>query len=299
MRRLHAWTLAILTAVLMIVGIAPQVANAATMPARPNTDYYDGIGLLDDTTRELVEEKNDYYQTTKQKPQVVLAAIKSTGGDDIDSYAPDLFSKWGVGQKGKDNGILILFARNDGDNNVRIEVGYGAEAYMTDAISGRILQDNLDDLKSSDDTKVNEGLRNVFSAVATMVDKHYKYKADSNTLSDDKYNEYRSGNNESGESNNLVIKIVQIIIVLVIVLAIIGFFSGGGGRRGGGGGNGWLWFLLGSFLGSSGRGRYYGNGFGRDDDDHFGGGGFGGGGFGGGSGGGFGGGSSGGGGASV
>lgn len=300
MRKLHAWAFALVAAVLLLIGIAPVNAHAATMPAKPDADYYDGISLLDDTTRQLVEDKNQFYQSTKQKPQVVLAAIKSTGGDSIDSYAPDLFSKWGVGQKGKDNGILILFARNDGDNNVRIEVGYGAESYMTDAISGRILQDNLDDLKSNDDAEVNTGLRNVFNAVATMVDKHYKYKSDSNTLTSAKYNEYRGRTQTRTGSSTLakLIKgIVSIIILLVILVVVLGG-SGGNGRggHGGGSGNGWLWFLLGNMLGSGFGGR---SSF-RDDDDHFGG--FGGGGFGDGGGfggGGFGGGSSGGGGASV
>lgn len=250
MRKLHAFGLAVIAAFLLIIGFAPATVQAASLPARPDTDYYDAINLLDDTTRQLVEDKNQYYQSTKQKPQVVLAAIKSTGGDDIDSYAPDLFSKWGIGQKGKDNGILILFARNDGNNNVRIEVGYGAESYMTDAISGRILQDNLSDLKSSDDAKVNAGLRNVFNSVTTMVDKHYKFKADSNTISNAKYNEYRGRSQSSNGGSSLIGRIMKVVIVLIVVLVILGVFSGGGrGGRGGhgGGGNGWLWFILVAF----------------------------------------------------
>lgn len=301
MRKLHALGLALVAALMLAIGLAPHVTHAVTLPSRPDTDYYDAINLLDDTTRQLVEDKNEYYQSTKQKPQVVLAAIKSTGGRDIDSYAPDLFSKWGIGQKGKDNGILILFARNDGSNNARIEVGYGAEDYMTDAIAGRILNDNLDDLKSSDDAKVNTALRNIFSAVATMVDKHYKFKSDSNTISTAKYNEYRGRGQSHG--SGLIGSIIKIVIALMVVLAIIGGIGGGRGGRGGSSGNGWFWFILGNLLSSSVRGGYRsGDWRDDDDDDHFGGfGGFGGGGdsgFGGG-GGGFGGGSSGGGGASV
>lgn len=297
MRHLRAYLIAAAAAILLVLGFSTGSASAASMPAQPNADYYDGINLLDSATKQLVESKNRYYQSTSQKPQVVLAAIKSTGGDDIDSYAPDLFSKWGIGQKGKDNGILILYALNGGKRNVRIEVGYGAEDYMTDAISGRILNDNLKGLKSSDDAKTNAALQKVFEAVTTMVDKHYKFKNTTSNISDDDYNRYR-GRNTSGMS--LLIKIVTIGVVLVIILAVL-FGRGGGSGHGGGGGGFWTWLMLGNLF-SGGRGGFYsgGSGFDDDDDDHFGGfGGFGdGGGFGGG-GGGFGGGSSGGGGASV
>ena len=276
MRAKYKWLLGLIAAALIVIGIAPKSVNAASMPSRPDTNYYDGINLLDSETKQLVQDKNATYQTKKAKPQIVLAAIKSTGGDDIDSYAPDLFSKWGIGQKGKDNGILILFAENGGKRNVRIEVGYGAEGYLTDATAGRILNDNLSGLKSGSKDKTNVSLRNVFNSVATMVDKHYGYKEDTHTISQNQYDEYR-GRDAHNSTDNLIGKLGGIIVVIIVVILII--FSGGGGpgNRGGrrrrGDGSGLGWFLLGSLLNSGGRGGWGGGS----------GGGFGGGGFGGGS----------------
>lgn len=48
--------------------------------------------------------------------------IKSSGGEDLGEYAPDLFSKWGVGQKNSDNGVLLVYADNHGAQNLFIEV---------------------------------------------------------------------------------------------------------------------------------------------------------------------------------
>lgn len=306
MRHLRAYLIAAVAAILLVLGFNSGAVHAASMPAQPDSDFYDGINLLDDSTKSLVESKNRYYQSTSQKPQVVLAAIKSTGGDDIDSYAPDLFSKWGIGQKGKDNGILILYALNGGKRNVRIEVGYGAEGYLTDAISGRILNDNLSGLKSSDKAKTNAALRKVFKAVSTMVDKHYKFKDAPSQVSAGDYNQYRGRSTRGSSGMSLLFKIIGIGVFVVIVVAVLLGNHGGSGRGGNGGGGGfWTWLLLGNLLGGGGRSRYYGDdptGWGDDDDDDdpFGGfGGFGGGGSFGGGGGGFGGGSSGGGGASV
>lgn len=293
MRARARWGWAWLIALLVILGLTPHVAAAASLPARPNADYYDGIQLLDGETKALVESKNEFYQSTKQKPQVVVAAVKSTGDQEIDEYAPDLFSKWGIGQRGQDNGILILYALNGGKRNMRIEVGYGAEDYMTDAIAGRILNDNLKNIKSSDPAKVNVALRHVFNAVTTLVDKHYEYKADKNAISDEKAAEYQGKADSTG---GLIAKVLAMIGFTIFILVIL---LGGGGRggRGGRGGDGWLWILLASLMSDSrnnrgGRGGGYG-GFGSGGYGGFGGGG----GYGGG--GGFGGGSSGGGGASV
>lgn len=278
--------------VLLTLGTTTAV-RAATLPAQPDANYYDGISLLDQETTALVTKQNDYYQTTKAKPQVVLAAIKSTGGDDIDSYAPDLFQKWGIGQKGKDNGILILFAKNGGKNNVRIEVGYGMEAYMTDAKSANLLNAHLSDLKSSKAANVNRGLRAVFKGVAEVVSRHYGYKVVSADGTQSRVARTTNSGN-GGSAAGLIVKAVGVIVILVIIIAVLfGGGSGGSGRGGRRRGSVWPWLLLGMSLDGTRRSR---------PDDRWGGpGGFGGGGFGGGGfgGGGFGGGSSGGGGASV
>lgn len=252
--------------------IQAKVTEAADLPKTLHQPYVDQLSILEPATKQLIVNKNRSYQTKKEYPQVVVALIKSTEGDDIDSYAPNLFEQWKIGNKDYDNGILILYALNDGDRNVRIEVGYGLEDVITDSTAGNILENARANLKSSNPTKINQGITYTFNAVTSLIDKHYKYPTDQNTLSDEEIDELNDEDGGGGFS-----AIIGTFLILFFIFAII---------RGRPANAGWLWWLAAIFDKD-------------DDDDHFGG--FGGGGFGGGSGGGFsgGGGSSGGGGASI
>ena len=73
--------------------------------------------------------------------QLVVVTIEELGFDTIESYANGLFVQNGIGQEGKDNGLLILFSELD--REVRIEVGYGLEPYITDAVASRIIRNTM------------------------------------------------------------------------------------------------------------------------------------------------------------
>jgi uncharacterized protein len=73
--------------------------------------------------------------------QLVVATVPSLGGYPIEDYGYQLGRKWGIGQKGANNGIILLVAPND--KKVRIEVGYGLEPIMTDALSGTIISEQI------------------------------------------------------------------------------------------------------------------------------------------------------------
>ncbi|EOH93339.1 hypothetical protein UAW_02587 [Enterococcus haemoperoxidus ATCC BAA-382] len=224
-------------------------AFAENLPASPDHFYLDQPGILDETTKNLVDQKGKLYKEKTEAPQVVLAVIDSTDGDSIDSYAPDLFKKWQIGNQKEDNGVLILYAVNDGERNVRIEVGYGLEDVITDSVAGNILQHAKDDLKSSNDTSINKGLQYTFNAVTTLIDKHYDYPVDKNALSDDEIDQFASEDSSDGEG------FFSVFFVLLIILPLILF--GGRGGRGGRGGGPWYWG--GGFGGGSSSG---GGGFG-------------------------------------
>ncbi|WGJ16610.1 TPM domain-containing protein [Methylocapsa sp. D3K7] len=74
---------------------------------------------------------------SKSGIQLVVATIKSLDGDEIEPYANALFRTWGLGEKQKNNGVLLLVAPNE--RKVRIEVGYGLEGTLTDALSKIII----------------------------------------------------------------------------------------------------------------------------------------------------------------
>jgi uncharacterized protein len=69
--------------------------------------------------------------------QLVVATVKSLEGDDIEPYANGLFRAWKLGEKQKNNGVLLLIAPNE--HKARIEVGYGLEGTLTDALSKIII----------------------------------------------------------------------------------------------------------------------------------------------------------------
>ena len=73
----------------------------------------------------------------KSGTQLAVATVSSLQGSDIETYANELFRYWKLGQANKNNGVLLLVAPNE--HKVRIEVGYGLEGTLTDALSSTII----------------------------------------------------------------------------------------------------------------------------------------------------------------
>src|SRR5262245_54176227 len=77
----------------------------------------------------------------KTTDQLVVATVRSLRGTSVEDYANRLFREWKLGQKDKNNGVLLLIAPNE--HKVRIEVGYGLEGTLTDAISRFIIETSI------------------------------------------------------------------------------------------------------------------------------------------------------------
>jgi uncharacterized protein len=75
------------------------------------------------------------------KIQLVVATVPSLGDTPIDDYGYQLGRAWGIGQKGKNTGVILIVAPND--RKVRVEVGYGLEPVLTDALSSVIIQTQI------------------------------------------------------------------------------------------------------------------------------------------------------------
>ncbi len=73
--------------------------------------------------------------------EIAIVIVRDLGGRDINDYAVRLFEKWGIGQRGEDNGLLFITAI--AEREVWIEVGYGLEPYITDGRAGRILDEEV------------------------------------------------------------------------------------------------------------------------------------------------------------
>jgi uncharacterized protein len=195
--------------------------------------------------------------------QMALVTIPSLDGNPIEEVSNDLFRQWGVGKKGKDEGIMLLLAVQD--HKDRIEVGYGLEPILPDGFDGSILRGIQPLLRQgADGQALISGAVQIGSSIA-------RAKGISPNT--------RPRGQDRTYSTRQNVHIPWPVIVLGIVVLIFVLRGGGGGFL--------LGMLLGNILGSGGR-----------DRDGWGGGGFGSGGGGGGGFGGFGGGDSGGGGAS-
>jgi uncharacterized protein len=111
--------------------------SAAEFPEKPDRYVTDSARLLSNQTEEKLERiLHDYeIQTTNQ---VVVVTFPSLEGESLEDFSIRLAEKWQVGQKGKDNGVILLIFKKE--RQMRIEVGYGLEGALPDALAGQIIQ---------------------------------------------------------------------------------------------------------------------------------------------------------------
>src|SRR5262249_34958538 len=100
----------------------------------------DEAGLLSPEDKAEIEKDLAALEDTSTD-QLAVVTVKSLQGYPIEDYGVALGRKWGIGQKGKDNGILLIVAPND--RKVRIEVGRRLEPFMTDTMSSLIIQNAI------------------------------------------------------------------------------------------------------------------------------------------------------------
>jgi uncharacterized protein len=112
---------------------------AEVSPPVPSLTGYvnDAAGLLSSRQRSTLESMLRSFEE-KTTNQVVLLTIASLEGDSLEEFSLRVAEQWKIGQKGKDNGALFLVVVQD--RKARIEVGYGLEGVLTDAVSSRILR---------------------------------------------------------------------------------------------------------------------------------------------------------------
>jgi uncharacterized protein len=100
----------------------------------------DQAGLLDAAARASITQQLAELET-KTTDQLVLVTLKSLQGTSIEDYGYQLGRHWQIGQKDKNNGVLLIVAPSE--RKVRIEVGYGLEGTLTDAISKFIIENSI------------------------------------------------------------------------------------------------------------------------------------------------------------
>ena len=160
---------ALLLTIAAIFACDNPAADAASelLPKPAQREYVvDTAGIVSAEDRAQIEKIGEELRE-KTKAEIVVVTVATLGDADIESYANKLFRSWGIGDKQKENGVLLLIAKDD--RKFRIEVGYGLEGEITDGRSGEI----LDKMKPYfRDEKYSEGVLNAYQKLAT-----YAYRA--------------------------------------------------------------------------------------------------------------------------
>lgn len=106
------------------------------VPASPQGYVSDYAQLISPSERQALEARLKNFEETNST-QIFVAIFPSLEGENLEDFSIRLAEKWKVGQKAKDNGVILLIFKND--RKLRIEVGYGLEAVITDALTQSII----------------------------------------------------------------------------------------------------------------------------------------------------------------
>ncbi len=162
--RVAALTLARVTALALALATVATAQTANSTPPSPTRFVTDGAGFLSAPARDELEQRLARYERDTGH-QVLLWIGQTTGGEPIEPWAVRAFAAWRVGRKGLDDGVVIFILA--GDRKVRIEVGYGVEDRLPDAVAARIVGDRMiPRLRAGDpDGAARAGVGGVLAAV--------------------------------------------------------------------------------------------------------------------------------------
>jgi uncharacterized protein len=230
---------------------------------KPQGYVSDFAGVVDGRSRAVI----DSYAASVQRAtgaQMALVAIPSLQGEPIEDVANDIFHAWGVGQKGQDNGVMLLLSI--GDHKTRLEVGGGLGDVIQDTMAGDILDEMRPALRQ----------RQYGPALLVAAERIGSTIAQAKGVSVALPPSARRVRPTTRDQIPWPLILFGIFFLLILLR---GRHHGGGGGYGGGGGGFWTGLLLGQLLNSGRRYSGGGGGFGGYDSGDSGGGfgGFGGG----------------------
>jgi uncharacterized protein len=229
-----------LLAALVLLFTAPALAAGPTFPALTGRVVDNANILSPQVEAELTTKLENLEKTTGR--QLVVATVPDLQGYEIEDYGYQLGRTWGIGQKGTNTGALLIVAPTE--RKVRLEVGYGLEPILTDALSSVIIQTAiLPRFKAGDlEGGVTAGTDAVIQQLA-LPDEEAKAKA-----------AQAFKVSEEAERSSGASPILALIILFVVIVVLSQIFGRRGrGGRGGGLGSALPWIILNGML-SGGRG---------------------------------------------
>jgi len=225
--------------------VSSPTTRAATVPS-PTSDFFinDYAGALSSSVRAEVFAKGVAMEKATSA-QVVVVIIDSLQGRDRDEYSLELLRTWGIGQKDKNNGVLLLVAISD--RKVRIEVGYGLEGALPDGVCGRILDEFF--VPAMSDGDIDTAVIQTYDSILIVLANEYGIDPQ-DILEGTDYTFSVSGLDEELSAAEMILAILMLIGVPILVGAL-------GRRRGKSGGS---WSSSSGGWSSSGGGGYSGGG---------------------------------------
>ncbi|AZC16833.1 YgcG family protein [Pseudomonas sp. CMR5c] len=205
----------------------------------------DDAQMLEPATRaQLTQELAAHEQATSE--QLVVVTLANLQGATIEDYGYQLGRHWGIGQKDKNNGALLIVARDE--RKLRIEVGYGLEDRLTDAQASVIINQVI--TPAFKNGQFSKGISDGVSAMLLVL---------GGTPLDEPATAYDTGQSSAQDDfvqrhPLLFIFLVLLFILVIMVAQALGLISTTSGRGGGGG------FGGGGFGGGSGGGGFSGGG---------------------------------------
>jgi uncharacterized protein len=250
--------------IILFVGLVLSTlcVSAQELPPKSTTLVTDYTNTLTAEQKQHLEDKLVAFNDSSST-QIAVVMIHSIGNYDVNEYAQKLGRAWGIGQKDKNNGIIVLVALDD--HKLSIQTGYGVEGALPDIITQQIRVNDMN-------PRFKQG--DYFGGLDAGTDDIIKYTK----------GEYKADKKASnkGDGGGTPVGFIVIIVIVILIAVFRNRGGGGGGEVIGSRGSAspFWWFLAGSALG---RGSSGGDGWGGFSGGSGGGGGGGFGGFGGGS----------------
>lgn len=208
---------------------------------------YDQDNIIDDDV-EAKLNKMIVELEEKTEAEFAVISIQSLKNRTIEEYANNIFNTLGIGKKGEDNGVLLIFSRSD--ERVRLEIGRGLEGCLNDSKCGRILDTYFVPYRENDEyTKATElTVEAVLNVIAEEYDVNIQGLEKNLTVEEE---------SDSLSGSEIIITIIILFILLCIIVVFLDGSSGGGYYRGGSSGGG---FSGGGFSGGGGFGGGFSGG---------------------------------------
>lgn len=199
----------------LLVCVLPAFAAEPAYPALSGR-VVDGANLLAPDVRQRLEDKLKAHED-KTSDQVVVATVPSLQDVTIEDFANGLFRHWQLGQKARNNGVLLIVAPKE--RKVRIEVGYGVEGALTDALSKVIITTAIAPKFKTGDFAggIEAGVDAILTILAGDAEewqRRAEVRSDESTLGED-----------------IAVIIAMFVIFLFIVAFLRGLSQQGGTRR--------------------------------------------------------------------